>query len=144
MSDDKIIRIPDEAFEPDAAYQPWQEDVIQTDDSQFLFSTPAEAERPPVKKSGWLKQLLITFGAIWLGLLLAGPAIDAACVKGRISGLQALAINNHDWNKCPRYMNGVCEAERMDRVLRHECSDLSRKILFRDQVNDVRKWWRKL
>ncbi len=121
------------------------------DDSQFLFSgLPDYAEPPSAKKqsSGWCRScarhFLFFLAVLYFGLIIAGPAIDAACVKGRLSEVQVRAINEQEWNKCPKYMNGKCEALKYDRVLSGECSNRSRTILFRDQVNDVTKWWRKL
>lgn len=144
VPDDPPVIIRDEAQEPDAEYVPWQEDVIQVNESQFLFTGPPSYVQAPSKRKsrGWLRHFLVFTALLYFALVVVGPYFDAACTKGRLSGVQARAINDHDWNKCPKYMNGVCEAKRRDRVLSYECADLSRKILFRDQVNDVRRWWR--
>lgn len=59
-----------------------------------------------------------------------GPAFDKACVEGRISQEQAEAINELEWEKCPSYNEGECRAEVNDRVIKRECSELSRKFFY--------------
>lgn len=78
---------------------------------------------------------------LFVVLAVAGPYIDSVCVEGRLGRDQVAAINALEWNHCPSYNDGTCRAERKDRILRRECSEFSRTVLFRDQINDIRRWW---
>ncbi len=80
--------------------------------------------------------------AVYLSLILGGPYIDSICTEGRISSNQAAIINLREWNKCPSYRNNNCAAREGDRILRRECAEFSRKLLFRDQVNAILRQWR--
>lgn len=88
-----------------------------------------------------LKHFVLFTALLFGGLVVSGPYIDSICVEGRLSTEQAEAINHFAWKKCPKYRDGVCRAKKKDRILLRECSEFSRKILFRDQVNDIRRWW---
>ena len=89
-----------------------------------------------------VRHFIIFIGLLFVLLMVSGPYLDSICVEGRISRKQAAAINANGWNKCPKYRNGNCQAEKKDRILIWECSELSRKILLRDHVNEAIKWWK--
>ncbi len=65
-----------------------------------------------------------------MGCSTMAKEFDRACVEGRLSAAQAEAINAQDWEKCPKYRNGVCLAARDDRVIRRECSELLRDLTY--------------
>ena len=67
----------------------------------------------------------------WLVLWLMGGAIDRLCVEGQLSQAQAAAINNLEWEKCPKYRQGECLAEAGDRVINKQCSKFSKTVTLR-------------
>ncbi len=88
-----------------------------------------------------LKHFVLFVFLLFVALAVAGPYIDSICTEGRLDREQAAAINALEWNRCPKYNDGVCRAKKKDRILKRECAEFSRMVLFRDQVNDIRRWW---
>lgn len=68
--------------------------------------------------------VLIGIGIVWISVVLLGATFDKHCIKGRLSEAQSVVINKTKWNKCI----GDCNVKEKDRVLRRECSELSRAI----------------
>lgn len=71
---------------------------------------------------------------VWLLIVLGvGKAIDNVCVKGKLKERHAMAVTAVGWKKRPVVAG--------DRIVDRRCSELLRKITFRDSdVLDPYRW----
>lgn len=76
----------------------------------------------------FLIDAMLFLALVWSVIFLSDGAVDTICIEGRLSEAQAQAINQTEWDKCPKYRNGNCQAEKEDRVLARECSEFSKKV----------------
>ena len=71
----------------------------------------------------FFKHTFILLALVWAVTALgAGEKFDEACVIGRVSADQAVALNTTPWGHCPH--NDGCEAAESDRVFSRKCSEL--------------------
>lgn len=83
------------------------------------------------------KIAFIIMAVIWASIALGiGTKFDTVCVEGRLSESQAQALNQLEWDHCPSYREGNCEAEVNDRVFVGQCSE------FLKVVWKPKKWYR--
>lgn len=87
----------------------------------------------------FFKHTILLALLLWVCLFFWGSLFDRECIEGRLSSSQVAVINSLPWDLCPNYRNGHCRAEKGDRVLVQECSNLSRRILLHDFSKKLRQ-----
>ena len=76
-----------------------------------------------------MKSVLLFLLVVWVLMATFGAALfDQICVKGRLAEAQVWQINTTAWEKCPKYVEGKCQAEAGDRVVARECSEFLRRV----------------
>ncbi len=60
-----------------------------------------------------------------------GQILDTVCIEGRLSQAQCDAVNELEWEYCPkyrrRYQDG-CTCEHRDRVFSKDCADALKRL----------------
>ncbi len=60
-----------------------------------------------------------------------GKIIDTICIEGRLSQEQCDAINELEWEYCPKYRERYqegCTCEHRDRVFSKDCADALKRL----------------